>query len=58
MEENEKKTENFSAEQNNESREGYQSTGRPGGYQAVLSLMAVSLETRSYGNKIFEVKKR
>ena len=33
MEENEKKTENFSAEQNNESREGYQSTGRPGGYQ-------------------------
>ena len=33
MEENEKKTENFSAEQNNESREGYQSASRPGGYQ-------------------------
>ena len=34
MEENEKKTENFSAEQNNESREGYQSASRPGGYQS------------------------
>ena len=33
MEENEKKTENFSAEQNKESREGYQSASRPGGYQ-------------------------
>ena len=33
MEENEKKTENFSAEQKNESREGYQSASRPGGYQ-------------------------
>ena len=33
MEENEKKTENLSAEQNNESREGYQSASRPGGYQ-------------------------
>ena len=34
MEENEKKTENFSAEQKNESREGYQSASRPGGYQS------------------------
>ena len=34
MEENEKKTENFSAEQNKESREGYQSASRPGGYQS------------------------
>ena len=33
MEENEKKTENLSAEQKNESREGYQSASRPGGYQ-------------------------
>ena len=33
MEENEKKTENFSAEQKNESREGYQSASRPGSYQ-------------------------
>ena len=34
MEENEKKTENLSAEQKNESREGYQSASRPGGYQS------------------------
>ena len=33
MEENEKKPENISAEQNNDGRDGYQSAGNTGGYQ-------------------------